>query len=313
MIYNKPPLSFEQQADLLLSRGMQGDRETMIRRLQSVNYYRLSGYWYPFRNSDDSFKPGVTFETVWNRYAFDRHLRILVMDAIERIEVAVRTQIAYHHAHTYGAFSYADDPNSLPQLDNQKYQDFIQRVKYEIERSRETFVDHFIKKYGDCHSFLPIWMATEVMTFGSVLSLFRGVDCTIQKTISNFFGVPDVVLDSWLLTLNVIRNVCAHHGRLWNRELGIKPRLPYPRKHPQWSFSDPIPNNRIFVVLTICRYCLSQIAPQSLWPERLITLLDQYPEIPRLNMGFPKNWQDCPIWENLNDLDRVEEQSDPGR
>ncbi|MEW6236418.1 MAG: Abi family protein [Candidatus Omnitrophota bacterium] len=303
MIYIKPPLSFEKQADLLLSRGMQGDREIMIYRLQSVNYYRLSGYWYPYRNPDDSFKSGLTFDTVWNRYVFDRHLRILIMDAIERIEIAVRTQIAYHHAHRYGAFCYADDPNSMPQLDTQKYSLFLQRVKDEIDRSRETFVDHFYKKYGDSHTFLPIWMATEVMTFGSVLSFFRGMDCTIQKDISKFFGVPDAVFDSWLLTLNVIRNICAHHGRLWNRELGIKPKLPYLNKNPLWNFSKPVPNNRIFIVLTICQYCLNRIAPQSHWSNRMFSLLKDFPNIPLVSMGFPKNWEQCPIWRNMKEMD----------
>ncbi len=91
MKYAKPPLTLEQQAELLLSRGMRGDRATMIDRLAVVNYYRLSGYWHPFRNSgDDTFRPNTTFTNVWQRYAFDRRLRLLVIDAIERIEVAVR-------------------------------------------------------------------------------------------------------------------------------------------------------------------------------------------------------------------------------
>ena len=97
--YTKEPLTFEQQADRLIRRGMQGDRELIVARLASVNYYRLSGYCYPFRNLDDTFRPGTTFAAVWQRYVFDRRLRLLVMDAIERIEVAVRFQLAYHHAH----------------------------------------------------------------------------------------------------------------------------------------------------------------------------------------------------------------------
>ena len=99
MKYDKPPLSFDEQADRLIQRGMTGDRELMKTQLAAVNYYRLSGYWYPFRNPDDTFKPGTTFEMVWQRYAFDRRLRLLVMDAIERLEVAIRSQLAYHHAH----------------------------------------------------------------------------------------------------------------------------------------------------------------------------------------------------------------------
>ena len=89
MKYTKPALTFEQQADLLLTRGMTGDRAAVIQRLRVVNYYRLSGYWFPYRRLDDSFEPGTTFDTVWQHYVFDRRLRLLVMDAVERMEVAV--------------------------------------------------------------------------------------------------------------------------------------------------------------------------------------------------------------------------------
>ena len=112
MKYTKPPLTFEQQADLLLSRGMQGDRSVMIDRLGAVNYYRLSGYWHIFRTgTSHQFRPNTTFDFVWQPYIFDRRLRLLVMDAIERIEVTVRTQLAYHHSHlARSPFGYADDP-----------------------------------------------------------------------------------------------------------------------------------------------------------------------------------------------------------
>ena len=302
MEYKKPPLSFEDQADRLLKRGMVGDHDLMIQRLQSVNYYRLSGYWFPFRQADDSFNPGLNFDTVWDRYVFDRRLRVLIMDAIERIEVAVRTHLAYNHSFNYGAFGYADDPTSLPQMDASKRTSFLEKIKDEQNRSQETFVDHFKSKYGDHHDFLPIWMATEVMSFGCVLSLYRGVSPNIQKKAAKFFGIPDVVLDSWLLTLNTVRNICAHHGRLWNRELGIKPKLPYPRKNPKWYFPKKIQNNRTFVILTICQYCLSIIAPQSRWANRLDDLLSKYPAIPLKSMGFPDGWKKIEIWKNLEGL-----------
>ncbi len=95
----------QKQADLMISRGIVGDRELIETRLSSVNYYRLSGYLYPFRNPDDTFKAGTTFEMVWQRYAFDRRLRLLVMDAIERIEIAVRSQLACHHALNHGPYN----------------------------------------------------------------------------------------------------------------------------------------------------------------------------------------------------------------
>ncbi|HLA84244.1 MAG TPA: Abi family protein [Thermoguttaceae bacterium] len=303
MRYDKPPLTFQEQADLLLSRGMKGDRSAIMDRLAVVNYYRLSGYWHPFRcPGDDTFRPNTTFETVWQRYAFDRHLRLLVMDAVERIEVAVRTQLAYHLAHQSGdPFAYAIDPAVLPGLSFDQRQRLLEDLTGETVHSKETFVEHFRNKYGDQHAFMPIWMAAEVMTFGCVLTLFRGVHPDIRKQLAVRFGVHDTVLASWLLTLNTVRNICAHHGRLWNREFGVQPKIP--RKIEAWNMPVPVAGQRMFTILTVCKHCLDQIAPQSHWPARWRELLASYPYIPRGSMGFPAHWEACPIWAESKETD----------
>jgi len=295
--YIKPPLTLEQQAELILSRGMTGDKSLIIERLSAVNYYRLSGYWFHFRQPDHRFKPGTTFENVWRRYVFDRHLRLQIMDAVERIEISVRTQLAYHHAHRHGTFAYATNPASFPKLDSVGYTKLIDRITEETKRSREVFVNHFHKNYGDAHSYLPIWMVTEVMTFGTVLSFYRGSSHKVKQGIASIFRLPDTVFESWLLSLNAIRNICAHHGRLWDQVLGYKPLIPLKGDYPDWHQPVEVANNRIFGVLTICKYCLDRIAPQSRWPKRLQELLAEYPDIPQINMGFPDDWQSCTIWK----------------
>jgi abortive infection bacteriophage resistance protein len=194
MKYAKPPLALDAQADQLLQRGMTGDRDLMIARLASVSYYRLSGYWYPFRSAGDSFKPGTSFDDAWGRYVFDRRLRLMVMDAIERIEVAVRSQLAHQHSLLHGAFAYSTDPGTLPKLKGNEHQEFLDRIDEETQRSRETFVKHFKSKYGDSHRYLPIWMAAEVMTFGTVLTFFRGASHKVKQRVATAFGMPDTVL-----------------------------------------------------------------------------------------------------------------------
>ncbi len=299
MKYTKPSLSFEEQADLLIGRGMGGDRALIVKRLSAVNYYRLSGYWYTFRNTDDSFKRGTTFEEAWDRYAFDRHLRLLVMDAIAHIEVAVRTRIAYHHSQEFGAFGYATDSTSLPGLKDRA--EFLARVGEEVSRSRETFVEHFQKKYGADHDALPIWMATEVFSFGTTLTLFKGCPLGVADKVADLFGVPSKVLSSWLLCLNAVRNICAHHGRLWNRVLGVKPMIPRPYTHPDWHQPYSVPNDRVFGVLTICRYCLDRIDLEGRWLERFNDLLRGFPTIPLERMGFPSDWVSSQLWEGADD------------
>lgn len=305
MIYSKPPFTYEQQADLLMSRGMRGDKSKMIERLKVVNYYRLSGYWYPFRLHDptnpknrlDEFEEDTCFEVIWKRYVFDRHLRLLVMDALERIEIALRTQMSYHHAHKYGnGFDYAINPSTMSNANTKTLSEFNKKLVNEKVRSHEAFVKHFLAKYGEDHKYLPVWMASEIMSFGTVLHFYKAVENSIQSKVAMTFASQREVFKSWLLSLNTIRNICAHHGRLWNRELGLKPKIP--KNDPNWNIPVVVPNNRIFGILTILKHCINEIAPQSHWPERLKALLIDYHEIPLERMGFPENWELCPIWNS---------------
>ena len=142
------------------------------------------------------------------------------MDALERVEVAVRTQLVCHFSTIHGAFGYLDR-NKLPGLNHAKYTQWMTESAGEIKRSKEAFVTHFKNKYGDKHTMPPIWMLAELMSFGRMLTFFNGVDATIRSNIAKEYRVPDAVLRSWLLALNVVRNICAHQGRLWNQELPL--------------------------------------------------------------------------------------------
>lgn len=299
MKYDKPPLTFDEQIQHLLERGVKGDPGVMRERLASVNYYRLSGYLFPFRNPDNqTYRPGTSFDEVWQRYAFDRRLRLLVMDAIERIEIAVRTQLAYHHAHAYNdPFAYCMRRDSMWGIDAAKFAAFQKKVDDETHRSRDVFVAHFKEKYADIHPALPVWMAVEIMSLGTVLTFYRGVSHAVKQSVATHFGMPDRVFDTWLHTLFVVRNICAHHGRLWNREMRLKPFVPRRKEYPDWHTPYTVPTDRIFVVLTICRYCLRRIAPQSRWPQCLEQLLVDFPTVPISQMGFPANWKDSPLWK----------------
>jgi abortive infection bacteriophage resistance protein len=297
MKYTKPALTFSDQADLLLKRGLVApDKQAVIEKLHAVSYYRLSAYWYTFRQPDDNLTPGTTLETVWHRYTFDRQLRLLVLDAIERVEIAVRTQTVYQHVLKYGAFGYLDRAY-LPGLNVDDHRHLLESIRKEASRSREDFVQHFFAKYTS-ETDLPLWMACELMTFGTLFTLFRGIETPMKQTVAAEYGVSDTVLSSWLATLNQIRNLCAHHARLWNRVFGIKPTIPRCRKHPQWHGPVPITDDRLFGAMTVLHYLLKQVAPHSQWRTRWEHLLAQYPDVPIAQMGFPSNWQDSPLWQN---------------
>lgn len=289
MRYDKPALTFEEQLDLLRRRGLAvADPERAIRWLRHVSYYRLSAYCLPFKEGE-AFRPGTDFDDVAGLYIFDRKLRLLVLDAIERIEVAVRTAVTYQIGHAYGAFGHADPAHFAPGFDHARFMDGLRK---EERQSRETFVRHFRDKYTS-EEHLPVWMASELLSFGTVSKLYDAMAPSLKQRISAEYGVDEQFLRGWLHVLSYLRNVCAHHQRLWNRQFAIRPR--FPTRSPAWRHGAPN-NRRLYAMLVVLRHMLGVASPGCLWRERLLTLLDEHPAVPREAMGFPEDWQCRPLW-----------------
>ncbi len=303
MEYQKEPLSFEEQADRMLDRGLMADRDALIQRLSVVSYYRLSGYLYPFRKPDsDEYISGTSLKIIWDRYCFDRRLRMLMLDAIERVEVAIRTQLIYHFSHEYGAFGHCDERH-FPNLKIESYIELRENLIVETSRSKEGFKQHFFNKYGDAHKNLPVWMVSELMSMGSLLTLLKGIEGRLAGKVSAHFEMPDELLLSWLRSLYAARNICAHHSRLWNRVLGYPPGLPQKNKYPNWHLKNAngknlLLNDRVGILLMICHTFLKQISPTSQWQQRVNQLFAEYPEIPVKDMGLPEDWNNHPIWKS---------------
>lgn len=297
MKYNKPPLTVEQQAELLQKRGMVADRPILIKRLSEVSYYRLSAYWYPFRiPGSDNFKPGTVFEMVWDHYVFDRQLRLMAMDAIERVEVSAKTRLIQAFVFKHGAFGHLHRVN-LPGISEEAHQRFLRKIRGETEHSKEAFVEHYKARYVSERD-LPLWMAVEIMDFGSMLTLFRNLDQYTKREIAEYYDLRAGVFESWLVTLNYVRNICAHHSRLWNRVLSVPPLLPKPKSHPEFHVPIAVAPDRVYAVLCLLRYLLIRVAPQSRWRQRLVHLLrEKNPELPLRWMGFPEGWEASPIWK----------------
>lgn len=306
MRYAKPFKTYDEQADLLLARGMQADRDRLIAHLQDVGYYRLSGYWHIFKRPDDTFWPGTTFDRVWDLYAFDRQFKLVVFDAIERVEVYLRTQLAYDLAEADGPFGY-NDRATLPNLSQSSYDRLMQKCQDAFDRSREPFAVHFRNTYGDEHKLPPYWMLANLMDFGMVFSFYRGAPNVIRKSIAAPFGIAPKVMDSWLLAINTTRNICAHHGRLWNRTLGTRPTIPRVKNDSRWHRPYKVKPDKVFVVLTILSLMLETVAPDTSWRSRLFKLIDTRSAADKRRMGFEPGWEQCPIWskwlqqDNSND------------
>ena len=162
-------------------------------------------------------------------------------------------------------------------------------LRREEGRSTEVFIGHYRSKYTS-EADLPVWMATELISFGALSKMYEHLRSSLRKKIAREFNQPQPVFVSWLHALAAIRNVCAHHSRLWNRELAVKPELPV-----EWKASG-ISNDRFYVIALIIQTLLADIGPDSRWGERLKALFNAHPTVNLRAMQFPANWQSRPPW-----------------
>lgn len=291
--FTKPALTFSQQVAVLQGRGMVIDDPAQAEfYLRHLNYYRLGAYWLPFEtnHATHALRPGTRFDDVLNLYVFDRELRLLLMDALERIEVSVRTQWAYQLAHCHGTHAHLDAGIAFRTDWHQRHLD---KLAEEVTRSEETFIRHLLNTYAD--PLPPVWAVCEVMSLGLLSHWYSNLQpMPTRRRIAAPFGVDEAVLQSWLHHLTVVRNTCAHHARLWNRELTVRPQVP--RSKPAALKNQfQIGSHRLYNTLLILLYLMDVVAPASHWRQRLIALIDVH-AIDVAAMGFPADWRARPIW-----------------
>lgn len=294
--YIKPALSYADQLEKLKQRGLRiNDEATFLEILEKKSYFRLSGYWYPLLSDKTNhlFKPGANFETAYSIYLFDRNLRQLVINELEKIEIAVRAKMIYIFSHQFGPYWYMKSSNFK---NGQKHSDTLSKITEEYKRSDAQFINAFKRKYSN--SLPPSWSAFEIISFGSISRLFAEVRSGKSKReMSDYFGLDDTTLVSWLHGLVYVRNVCAHHSRLWNRVMRIQPVKPLTPKN-QWLLNPNIPNNRTYYVLSMILYLLNSINETNSMIQDFKSLLEKYNNIYPGAMGFPDNWEKETLWRS---------------
>lgn len=299
MAFGKPALTVDAQIDLLAQRGMAiPDRERARHYLTHINYYRLRAYWLPFEaestaGDDHVFVPGTDFETVLATYVFDRDLRLLLLDAIERVEISLRTTMAQHLATSYGPFAH-DNRTLFKQHD--EWRKSQEELRKEYERSRETFAKHYRERYPELTT-PPIWVACELMTLGHLSRWLKNlVKPDDRQHIADNYGLDERVLLSFAHHLTVVRNHCAHHGRVWNRRFAL--RFTPPTKKPKHIASafNPGEPQLIYNTLTMLAYLLDLLSPAHAWRKEIHALLAAHPEIDTAVMGFPEYWRETNLW-----------------
>ncbi|MGD9716415.1 MAG: Abi family protein [Sulfuricurvum sp.] len=293
--YTKSAKTFEEQLQHLKEKNLIITNEAYaLKKLSHINYYRLSAYFLPLQHPkaselDGIFVDDVRFEDVLELYFFDAELRKIVFKAIESIEVYFRTQIAYHHSLAYGAFGYLDPANfkTSPEF----FDKVMVAIREETGRSSETFIAHFKEKYNTTD--LPVWAMVEVVSMSTLSKIYAILKTSEQQAvIQALHGVSKDLFHNWFHALTVIRNICAHHSRLWNKTLGVS--FEKPRKIKEFH---PLQGDKVFFALSVIAYILDAIGEEADFQSDVKTLVAIHPKINFKAMGFMYGWESMSVWE----------------
>lgn len=277
----KEPKTFDEQIDLLKSRGLIiGDEDKAKFILNNINYYRFSAYLIHFKKEDETYKENITFEHIYNLYLFDKELRNILIDMLESIEISFRTYISYTLAIKHGSTGYLDKQC----FKKEKYfESFIKKLEDEKNNHKnKLFIKHHNEKYN---GILPIWVAVEIMSFGTLSKLYSNMlpqDTAYIKR--ELCKVNPILVNSWLHSLTHLRNVCAHYGRIYNTYFP-------PIKVKKSDRNNVINDRQVFTYILAIKHL---IADKNIWNDYFIKLqalfykYDNYVELEFL--GFPENW-----------------------
>lgn len=276
----KPHTTYNQQIEKLESRGcIITDVIYCKTVLENISYYRLSAYFLPFKQQDNNYINGTTFEQIYNIYEFDRKLRALIFSFIEIIEVSLRARLSYFHSQKYGPLGYLDASNFNSKHNAIKFKNNIDR---EIRNNDKTlFVKHHKEKYDGN---FPLWVISELFTFGALSCFYNDLKTSDKKA---FAGLHYNNMVSWLRCCTDLRNICAHYGRLYYRVFSAIPaglKLKKDEERRLWA-----------AILTI-----KTLFPQELnakWNNEFIpnlqALIDEYNNyIEFSHIAFPNDWVD---------------------
>lgn len=284
--FSKPALSTLDLIAFLQGKGLTINNVVYAsNKLNYIGYYRLKIYMRPLELPTKKFKPGTNFDDIVELYEFDRELRLIFLDAIERVEVAVRANIinvmgSFGGPHFYYDESYFENKSAVSDTRNM------------AKKSKHLSINHYFENYHTPY-LPPIWCITEASTFGDTSRLFANLSLIHRKRISRNFSLDEKVMVSWLRSLNTVRNACAHHGRLWNADLLVDtPMIAN-------NYASELTNNKkIYSRAVVIRAILNGIDKQYSddWVNKLKLFMSVHPNIDLNRMDFPSNWYNRPLW-----------------
>ncbi len=301
-MFTKKAFTVSEQVAQLQERGLVIKHPRIAEKyLLNISYYRLGEYWYVMQSDKEKhiFKPNSKFEDVIALYNFDAELRLLLFDVIEKIEISLRTKLIYYLSHEFDAwwfqnFKLFNDSKALVKT--------LANLEAEIERTKDISIKNHKKKHKDDGRFPPAWKSLEQTSFGAISKLYGNLKNNVKSKdiIAKEFGaVNHTYLPSWLQSISQIRNFCAHHSRLWNRNLPSTVKLLSKPPNPWILESENVPkqSNKLYMHMCLMKYMLNTIKPDNDFTIRLYALFIKYPNIDLNALDMKPNWQNEPLWK----------------
>lgn len=289
--YSKPSRSSAELVLQLNARGLDiQDGARAVHYIDHIGYYRLSAYMFPFLKepkTEHRFKPGISFERVLRLYRFDKKLRVVLFNEIEKIEIAFRSALVNVVSARTGNIFWMTDPA----LVNTGTLSLIQK---EYSHSTEEFIEHFKKTYSNPYP--PAWILSEILPFGVMTWIYRNLSSSHKKAVAKKFYLHAPVLESWMNIITLTRNSCCHHARVWNKSNSIIPNDMSGMTRP-WILSD-VDKRRAYYNICIIKYFLDIISPGNDFRAKLLALFAAFPEVDLNAMGFNHNWLNEPLWQH---------------
>ena len=290
--YDKPQISISEQINLLKLDGLSFKDESKAKHiLENISLFRMKSYLMPLREiRQRNFKKNACFEDAYALYKFDSELRKIICSELEKIEVSIRTQLSLIMGDYSGIYWFEKSENFR---NPSRHSGLLSSLKSELCRSDDEAIIGFQRKYSNL--FPPTWITFEISSFGTLSMMYRYLrPGQARRKVARFYGLSDTVMESWLHAIVYVRNICAHHSRLWNRKLSINALIP---RSPQLPFiTIPKDTKRVYYVLSIILYFLQTINPKNTFALRFKQLLSKYPNVDTRAMGFPENWEEEKLW-----------------
>lgn len=294
--YPKHILSIEQQMQSYTDAGMEmTSKQEVEEALRKIGYYRLRGYSFQlYDNSAKKYLPGTKFNNILQIYEFDQDLSEIIFSMISKIEVALRTRLVEAML-IHGDALILQDSSIFK--DKKMYWQNMSAIAAEIARSNDIFIKHNFERHeGE----IPVWAVVEVLSFGTLSKIIKNLKTGQESTYAvladnykyispkgNTVNPSQKLFASWVQAVAVLRNICAHNSRIYNRTIHTTPELLDNDK----IMPSPV-HNGLYQTLLAMKYLRPSDEEWGMFSDKLVRLCtDKIDVIDLTAMNFPKDWK----------------------